>query len=134
MYAGAWLGNSSIYGVNLYSSGTHHIRFRIMEKFYDSPFFGVITASQQNTTRVLETSSANGWWNFDFPIINGEKENRTGRDKVIRRLDDLTLTMDCERKQIFLKHHRTKRLLHLPIELRACPFPWKIACRFTSSR
>ena len=41
-------------------------------------------------------------------------------------MDDITLTIDCERRQIFLKHHRTKRLLHLPIELRACPFPWKM--------
>ncbi|CAF0826156.1 unnamed protein product [Rotaria sordida] len=125
-YSGAWLGDSSIYGINVYSTGTHHIRFRILEKFYDSPFFGIITASQKNKKRVLESVSANGWWNFDCPIVNGEKDNRVEKDKIIRSKDDLTLTLDCERKQIFLKHHRTKRLLHLPIDIRACPFPWKI--------
>ncbi|CAF0921357.1 unnamed protein product [Rotaria sp. Silwood1] len=125
-YSGPWLGDSSICGVNVYSTGTHHIRFRILEKFYDSPFFGIVTASQKNKKRILESVSTNGWWNFDFPIMNGEKENRVGKDKIIRAQDDITLTLDCERKQIFLKHHRTKRLLHLPIDLRACPFPWKI--------
>jgi hypothetical protein len=125
-YSGAWLGDSSICGVNLYSSGTHNIRFRILEKFYDSPFFGIITGSQKITERILESISVNGWWNFDFPIVNGERDHRVGRDKIIRSYDELTLTLDCERKQIFLKHHRTKRLLHLPIDIRACPFPWKL--------
>ncbi|CAF3031948.1 unnamed protein product [Rotaria socialis] len=125
-YAGPWLGDSSICGINVYSTGTHHIRFRIVEKFYDSPFFGIITASQKNAKGVLGTVSTNGWWNFDFPIINGEKDNRVGKDKIIRLQDDLTLTLDCERKQIFLKHHRTKRLLHIPVDMRACPFPWRI--------
>lgn len=125
-YGGTWLGNSSVCGVNHYSSGTHHIRFRILEKFYDSPFFGIVTAAQPNTEHVLESSSANGWWNFDFGVVNGEKEPRVGRDKVTRAMDELTLTIDCERKQIFLKHHRTDRLLHLPVDTRACPFPWKL--------
>lgn len=125
-YSGPWLGDSSICGVNVYSVGTHHIRFRIMEKFYDSPFFGIITASQKNTKRVLESVSTNGWWNFDVPIINGDKEDRVGKDKIIRQYDDLTLTIDCERKQIFLKHHRTRRLFHIPIDMRACPFPWRM--------
>jgi len=125
-YAAAWLGDSSACGINLYSSGIHHIRFRILEKFYDSPFFGIITATQKNVEHVLESISTNGWGNFDFPIVNGEKNPQIGRDKIIRTLDELTLTLDCERKQIFLKHHRTKRLLHLPINLRACPFPWKM--------
>jgi hypothetical protein len=125
-YTGAWLGDSNACGINLYSSGTHHIRFRILEKFYDSPFFGIITATQKNTEHILECVSTNGWNNFDFPIINGEKDGRTGRDKLIRPMDELTLTLDCERKQIFLKHHRSKRLLHLPIDIRGCPFPWKM--------
>ncbi len=125
-YAGAWLGDSSVCGINLYSSGTHHIRFRVLEKFYDSPFFGIITASQKNLEHILESISTNGWGNLDFPIVNGEKDPRMGKDKIIRSLDELTLTLDCERKQIFLKHHRTKRLVHLPIDLRACPFPWKM--------
>ena len=125
-YAGQWLGASSICGTNVYSSGTHHIRFRILEKFYDSPFFGIVTATQKNMKRIIESVSTHGWQNFDFPIINGEIDRRMGRDKIIRPLDDLTLTLDCERRQIFLKHHRTKRLLHLAIDLRSCPFPWKM--------
>ncbi|UJR38058.1 hypothetical protein I4U23_030740 [Adineta vaga] len=125
-YAGAWLGYSSICGINHYTSGTHHIRFRILEKFYDSPFFGIISSLQTNLEHALETMSTNGWWNFDCSVVNGEKEQRVGRDKMIRTLDELTLTIDCERKQIFLKHHRTKRLLHLPIDIRSCPLPWRM--------
>lgn len=125
-YSGVWLGQTSICGINHYSSGTHHIRFRIVEKFYDSPFFGIITASQKNCTHVLDSISTNGWLNFEYPIQNGTKESRIGRDKLIQALDDVTLILDCERRQLFLKHHRSKRLLHLPIDLRACPFPWKM--------
>ena len=125
-YEGAWLGNSNACGVNLYSTGTHHIRFRILQKFYDPPFFGIITGSQKITEHLLESYSVNGWNTFDFPIINGERPPGTAREKLIRQMDEVTLTLDCDRKQIFLKHHRTKRLVHLPIDTRGCPFPWKL--------
>ncbi|CAF0960814.1 unnamed protein product [Adineta ricciae] len=125
-YAGAWLGYSSVCGINNYSSGTHHIRFRILEKFYDSPFFGIVSALQTNMEHSLETVSTHGWWNFDCSIIRGEKEQRTERDKIIRISDELTLTIDCERTQIFLKHHRSRRLLHIPVDVRSCPLPWKL--------
>ena len=46
-YSGPWMGQTSICGINLYSSGTHHIRLRILEKFYDAPFIGIITSSQR---------------------------------------------------------------------------------------
>ena len=125
-YEGAWLGHSNACGVNLYHAGTHHIRFRILERFYDPPFFGIITGSQKNVDHILESFSTNGWNNFDFPIINGEKQPGVVRDKIIRQMDELTLTLDCDRKQIFLKHHRTKRLVHIPIDTRGCAFPWKL--------
>lgn len=125
-YSGPWMGSTSICGVNRYSSGTHHIRFRILEKFYDAPFIGIITSTQRNSPHILESISTNGWLNFDCVIANGTRDSRVSRDKLLRTMDELTLTIDCDRRQIFLKHHRTKRLLHLPIELRACPFPWKM--------
>lgn len=125
-YASVWVGDSSACGVNVYSSGTHHIRFRILEKFYDAPFFGIITATQKNVDRILDTISANGWRNFDYPVENGEKDEHIRHDRLVRTFDELTLTLDCDRKQIFLKHHRSKRLLQMPIDLRNCPFPWKM--------
>lgn len=124
-YAGPWIGNASVCGINLYSSGMHHLHFRIVEKFYDSPFFGIVTASQGVTERVFECPSINGWKNFDFRVINGLHE-RDGRDRILRSGDDVTLTLDCERRQLFFRHRRTDRLLHLPIDLRACPLPWKL--------
>ena len=123
-YAGPWNGNASVCGINLYSSGIHHLHFRIVEKFYDSPFFGIITASQAMTERIFECPSINGWKNFDFRVINGLHE-RDGRDRIVHSGDDVTLTLDCERRQLFFRHRRTDRLLHLPIDLRSCPFPWK---------
>ena len=129
-YSGSWLGHPSICGINLYSSEKHHINFRVVEKFYDSPFFGVITASQKNTPQVLDAASTYGWLNFEYPVAKGVKQQRMDRDKIIRPLDDLTLTLDCERRQIFLRHHRTGRLLHLPIDLRVCPYPWKVLVMF----
>lgn len=125
-YSANWLGESSLCGINLYSSGTHHIHFRLLEKFYDMPFFGIMTASQKNVARVIESISVNGWLNLESPVINGTQQTRVKRDKNVKALDDLTLTLDCERRQIFLKHHRTKRLVHIPIDLRSCPFPWRM--------
>ncbi|CAF1151234.1 unnamed protein product [Didymodactylos carnosus] len=124
-YSGSWTGDSSISGVNLYSSGTHHIRFRIQEMFYNSPFFGINGAPQEMSARDFEPPSADVSSNLGFPIANG-KNQWIGRDRIIRAGDEVTLILDCDRRQIFLEHHRTNRLLHLPIDLRVCPLPWKI--------
>ena len=124
-YSGPWIGNASVSGINLYSTGTHHLHFRVMEKFYDSPFFGIINGSQKLSERIFDCQSMNGWKNFDFRVVNGIEE-REGRDRIIRPGDDVTLTLDCERRQLLFKHHRTGRLLQLSIDIRLCPFPWKL--------
>ena len=124
-YDGPWLGDASVCGTNTYSSGVHHLRFRIMEKFYNSPFFGIVTASQPMIDRMMISPSTNGWSSFDFPVISGIEE-QMGKDRIIRSGDAVTLTLDCERRQILLRHLRTNRLSYLPIDVRICPFPWKL--------
>ena len=123
-YAGPWMGDASVAGRNSYSTGVHHIHFRVVEKFYTAPFFGIVTASQPLTEHMTKCPSTNGWINFDYQIINGEEEE-AGRSRIIHPGDAVTLTLDCERRQILFRHLRTNRLLQLPIDTRACPFPWK---------
>ncbi|CAF1376311.1 unnamed protein product [Rotaria sordida] len=124
-YSGPWIGDASICGTNTYSTGVHNIRFRIMEKFYNAPFFGISTASQPMIEHMIKSSSTNGWSNFDFPVVNGQEEQE-GKDRIVRSGDALTLTLDCDRRQIFLRHIRTNRLSQIPIDIRICPFPWKL--------
>lgn len=124
-YAGPWMGDASVTGRNTYANGVHHLHFRVVEKFYTAPFFGIVTASQPSVERMIKSPSTNGWINFDYQVINGEQET-VGRSRIIHPGDAVTLTLDCERRQIFFRHSRTDRLLQLPIDTRVCPFPWKI--------
>ncbi|CAF4450785.1 unnamed protein product, partial [Adineta steineri] len=43
------------------------------------------------------------------------------------------LIIDCDNQKLYLEHHRTKRLEHLPIKLDVCPFPWKILVRLLTT-
>ncbi|CAF3058592.1 unnamed protein product [Rotaria sp. Silwood2] len=124
-YSGPWIGDASVCGTNTYSTGVHHIRFRITEKFYNAPFFGISAASQPMIEHMSASPSTNGWSNFDFPVVSGIEE-RVGKDRIIRAGDTVALTLDCDRRQIFLRHIQTNRLSQLPIDIRICPFPWKL--------
>ncbi|CAF1047750.1 unnamed protein product [Rotaria magnacalcarata] len=128
-YSGPWIGDASVCGKNSYSSGVHHLRFRIMDKFYNAPFLGISTAAQLMTEHMIACPSTNGWSNFDFPVVNG-KEEFVGKDRILRPGDAVTLTLDCDRRQLLLRHLRTNRLSHLPIDVRICPFPWKLLIVF----
>lgn len=124
-YGGPWIGDASACGTNLYSSGVYHLRFRIIEKFYNAPFLGICTSSQPMTEHMIRCPSTNGWSNFEFPVING-KEEVTAKDRILRPGDALKMTIDCDRQQLLLRHLRTNRLSQLTIDIRVCPFPWKL--------
>ena len=124
-----------IYGVNRYSNGKHQIRFRI-EKMGDSRlFFGVIR-SLENISRSGQAQNTNnslyGWWDLNEAIVNGKTQTSKCRN-IVAAGDEVTLTLDCDNKQIQLQHHLTKRLAQLLIDLEKCPFPWKIVLRLQSA-
>lgn len=124
-YDGPWIGNGAVSGRNHYSIGVHHLHFRLLEKFYESPFFGIVSADQTLNDRILHATSTFGWKNYSQRVIAGQ-EQEEGRDRLIQPGDDLTLTLDCERRQLLFKHHRSQRLVQLPVDIKLCPFPWKL--------
>jgi hypothetical protein len=124
-----------VYGVNRYSSGKHQIRFRI-EKMGDLRLFFGIIRSLENISRSGQAQNNNnslyGWWDLNEAIVNGKTQTSKCRN-IVTAGDEITLTLDCDNKQIQLHHHRTKRLAQLLIDLEKCPFPWKIVIRLQSA-
>lgn len=119
-------GLSQISGVTEYSSGKHSIDFIIEKKGDKNLFFGIYSSSKQPSSTF--DSSIHGWWSIGYMIVNGETTG--GNDtEIFQTGDRVTLRIDCDRQQLGLEHHRTKRLSHLPIKLDVCGFPWKILVR-----
>ncbi len=127
-----WDG-SYISGIGRYSSKIHHIRFRVEQKNSNYLFFGIITASQTLTGGISNVKSVNGWWDFDYNIVNGKKKDKNQK-KIISTGDEITLILDCDNRQIQLVHHLTNTFVDIPIDLEQCPFPWKIVLRLDSER
>lgn len=92
-------------------------------------FVGILTSLQEMTSRACETPSAYAWWDFETRVVNG-KAGRRGKANFIEKDDELFLTIDCDRRQIQLTHHRTNTDCHLSIDLHVCPFPWKFLVGF----
>ncbi|CAF0983341.1 unnamed protein product [Rotaria magnacalcarata] len=124
-----------VYGTNRYSTGKHQVRFRI-EKMGDLRLLFGIIRSLENISRSGQSQNNNnslyGWWDLNEAIINGKVQTTKYRN-IMTTGDELTLTLDCDSKQIQLQHHRTKRLAQVIIDLNKCPFPWKIVIRLQSA-
>ena len=127
-HSGFIFGCSNISGTNLYSSGINQIHFRLEKISTTCPFFGIYSSSQELTTHILSSPSVYGWWEFDQTIINGQKHG-CQTNKIFQSGDEITLTLDCTNKYIFLQHHRTKKIVQHSINIQLCPLPWKILVR-----
>ncbi|CAF2475408.1 unnamed protein product [Rotaria sp. Silwood2] len=120
------VGYSSIYGIKLYASGKHSIRFRVVAKKNEGIFFGILTSAQEMTARSTEMPSAYGWRDFDRAIINGNAQLKGYREKNIEPDDQMTLTIDCDHTELALTHHRLKKKVQLSVDLNNCPLPWRL--------
>lgn len=119
-------GFSSVSGIKTYENGTHRINFEIIDKKHEGIFFGIITASKELTPRASELISVYGWRDFDRIIMNGDAQLEAHKDKNIEPGDKLTLIIDCEHLKLVLLHHQLKKKIEMSINLRKCPFPWKL--------
>ena len=123
-----------IYGLQRYSAGKHHLRFRV-EKIGDARLFCGIVRSLENISRSGQAQNSNtslyGWWDLNEAIVNGKVQTSKYRN-LIGKGDEVVLTLDCDNKQIQLQHQRTKRLARLTVELDKCPLPWKVVLRLQS--
>ena len=113
-----WNG-STVRGHQLYSSGTHSIRFEIKRRGKHNLFFGITSAAiDPNPWNRRRPPSAFGWWEFLLTQTD---------DPRIKAGDQVTLTLDCDNRHIQLEHHRTQQRIDESISYEQCPFPWKIA-------
>lgn len=122
---GTYWDGSNVHGACLYSSGRHVIHFRIEHKGSNNLFFGIKTTSHDIPLQTLTSPYTYGWRELDQPIesING---HRVHTDRNMRTGDEVTMTLDCNNRQIFLEHHRINMTACLPVDLEKCPFPWRI--------
>jgi hypothetical protein len=124
-------GLSQISGNNQYSSGRHSIDFLIENKGIKNMFVGIISSSHKIISPTFDYS-VHGWWNLDHTIVNGESKGGDSNE-IIQTGDKITLIVDCDNHELQLEHHRSKRLVQLPIKLEVCPFPWKILVRLLTA-
>ena len=124
-------GLSQISGCNHYSHGKHLIDLLIEKKGERNLFIRIVSSSHQIISPTLDYS-VHGWWNSEHKIINGESKGGDVDDSM-QSGDRITLTIDCDHRQVVLEYHRTEKHVHLPIQLQVCPFPWKMLVRLLNT-
>jgi hypothetical protein len=129
---GTYWDGSNVFGTRLYSSGLHPIHFRIENKGSNNLFFGIKTTTFDMPLQTLTSPNTYGWWELDQAIesVNG---HRVHNERIIRTGDEVTMTLDCDTRQIRFEHHRINMMSHLPVELEKCPFPWKVIVTLRST-
>ncbi|CAF0991387.1 unnamed protein product [Adineta steineri] len=126
-YSRTFLFPAIIYGINLYSTGIHRIKFRI-ENIKNSIFFGISTSSDKIRKADMFDTSLYGWWDIVRSVVASEL-HKSDDKKILETGDEVTLILDCNDQQIQLQHHRTNRLVQLYIDGEICPFPWRIVVK-----
>jgi hypothetical protein len=122
-------GGHYVSGIGRYSSGVHHIRFRIEKKSCYFFYFGIVNSSTKITSDLSESRSFHGWRSFEANIVGGKLCPEPTRTDI-QSGDEITLVLDCDNQRIQLKHHRTDRIVEMPINPKRCAFPWTIILKF----
>lgn len=132
-YKGPKLKRSAIvFGMNRYSTGQHHFRFRIIRKSNGNFYFGIVTQTQNDAETIFSTATTVcGWWRCDYAVVLGEVRRGSSTTEISEG-DEMTLILDCEQRKISIDHHRTQQSAHLLIDTEKCPFPWKLVVAMSS--
>ncbi|CAF1081267.1 unnamed protein product [Rotaria sordida] len=117
---------SCISGANSYSNGRHSVTFSI-ENVYQtgwSCFFGTMTSNESMQDDVSKMVSVYGVWSSGYHVQCGKKSGSCGKRRW-NICDDVTLTFDCDNKQLRIENKRINWCQVFDIDLHSCPFPWK---------
>ena len=120
-----------ILGEQFYSEGRQTVRFKIEQS--QSPykiFFGCVS-SRINFDKIHPKSPyIAGWFGQNEVYQNGlcnTDAHMHGYDSTkIQTYDVVSLTFDCDDKQIELYPERTKKIHELSIDLEQIPLPWQL--------
>ncbi|UJR14604.1 hypothetical protein I4U23_001599 [Adineta vaga] len=120
-----------IFGEQLYSKGKHTIRFKIEQSQMPyNIFFGCIS-SQFNSDQIhYDSPWVAGWFGHNevhhHGITNRNSEMHGYESNKIETYDVLSLTLDCDHRQIELYPERSKKIHELAVNLEKAPFPWQL--------
>lgn len=125
--------DASIRGLRDYSQGIHQLLFRIEHMTSNSwIFFGIISKQASLSSRAYLNPSAHGWTGYNNVYIQGKSKTvLNGYINDMKPNDLIELTLDCTNQMLIFWHSRQSYKIQLPIDIRACPFPWQflISCR-----
>lgn len=120
-----------IVGEQLYSKGRQTIRFKIEET--GSPyniFFGCISSKITSNKIHYKSPFIAGWFGYNEVYQHGTCNTQVrmhGYDSnKIEIHDVLSLTFDCDQKQIELYPERTKKIHELSVDIDKAPLPWQL--------
>lgn len=116
------LDNLDVYGMNQYSTGTHHVQLRIEKVGHSYMFIGISSNASKSK---YQYDNVYGWWDLIEEILCN-LDTLKERQRIIKSGDNVTLTLDCDQRKVQLRHHPTNRSVQLKVHLDNCPFPWKI--------
>jgi len=124
--------DASIRGLHEYSQGEHKLYFRIEHMTSNQwIFFGIISKNASFDQRACMNSSVYGWTGYNSVYINGKSTSiLNGYLSDMKVKDFVELTIDCNKRTLFLWHSRQTYKTKLLVDLQTCPFPWQflISC------
>ncbi|CAF1283100.1 unnamed protein product [Didymodactylos carnosus] len=118
---------AQVRGKGEYSGGLHEIQLKI-ENYADGfLFFGINSKSTAMQNNSCTSMSSYGWAagaNNTVYIHGQGSNNYKGYVSDFRVNDIIELELDCYRRLIRMRNHRSNKQHELPIDLDKCPFPW----------
>jgi hypothetical protein len=126
-HVGARGDHLHILGKQLYSQGRQVVQFRVgCEEALYNAFLGC-TSSQSNNNKLHYASlTSAGWFGRNEIYRHGVINYKDYDSNEIRTNDVLSVTFDCENRQIELCHERTNKTNKIPIDIGKAPFPWRL--------
>ena len=118
-------------GEQEYSQGRQTIRFQI--EHIQAPykiFFGCVSSAIPPDQLHYQSSFVAGWFGHNEVYEHGQchvNARMHGYESMkIETYDVLSLTLNCEERQIEFYPERTKKIHELPIDLDRAPMPWQV--------
>lgn len=120
--------DASIRGFHEYSRGEHQLFFRIEHLTSNQwMFFGILSKHARFDQRAYQNLTAYGWTGYNRIYINGKSISTVnGFLNDLKQNDLIELIIDCDRQQLIFWHSRQMYKTKLSVDIKLCPFPWKL--------
>jgi hypothetical protein len=130
-HTGPNLTYAHILGEQLYSEGRQTIRFKIEQSQTPYKIFFGCVSSQINLDKIHSKSPfIAGWFGhnevYQHGLCNTNMHMHGYDSNKIETDDVISLTFDCDQKQIELYPERTKKIHELSMDLDKIPLPWQL--------